>query len=360
MLLNSRTGQTMSDKTQTRDTEPPRAARGRKKSGLSSARIRAGVVIAVAIVAGLVAWIALRHTGTKANTAVTATAATAVSPSGLASAAATAGIPIYWAGPKVGYTLEYRRTASNDVYVRYLPAGVSVGSSQAYLTIGTYPLSNAFAVTKKAAAASGTVKVEIGHGGVAFYSSSAPEHVYFAYPRTNTQVEVYDPSSAAAARSLVTAGQIVTVSSASAPSAAGVAAHAVSPAGIKTLSTSLAQPIYWVGAEKGTTYELTQTADGKIYLRYLPKGVAVGSTTAYLTIGTYPVKSAYTVVKGLLKTSGWASVKAPGKAVAGYDKRVPSSVYVAFPGSSFQIEVYSPSPARAKSLVTSGQVVAVT
>jgi len=41
------------------------------------------------------------------------------------------------------------------------------------------------------------------------------------------------------------------------------------------------------------------------------------------------------------------------------DKARPTSAYLAFPGSDFQIEVYHPSAARALRLATSGQVAPV-
>ena len=67
---------------------------------------------------------------------------------------AALGIPIYWAGKRAGVTYELTKTADNRVFIRYLPAGVPIGSSKPYLTIGTYPLSNAFIVTRRLAASS--------------------------------------------------------------------------------------------------------------------------------------------------------------------------------------------------------------
>ena len=40
-------------------------------------------------------------------------------------------------------------------------------------------------------------------------------------------------------------------------------------------------------------YELTQTPTGRSYIRYLPFSVHAGSSTPYLTIGTYPLAHAY-------------------------------------------------------------------
>ncbi len=78
---------------------------------------------------------------------------------------AALGIPIYWAGEQPGVTYELTKTDDNRVFIRYLPAGVPIGSNQPYLTIGTYPVSDAFIVTSRLAAKSGSVSVEIGKDG---------------------------------------------------------------------------------------------------------------------------------------------------------------------------------------------------
>ena len=114
-----------------------------------------------------------------------------------------------------------------------------------------------------------------------------------------------------------------------------------------------------MGSESNVTYELTQTPDGRIYVRYLPQGVKVGSRQRYLTVATYPLKNAYaTTLSGAgQKTS--VKVSVGGGGVAYYGKQIPNSVYVAYPGSNYQIEVYDPSQGRARSLVTGGHVVPV-
>src|SRR5215212_7361318 len=38
------------------------------------------------------------------------------------------------------------------------------------------------------------------------------------------------------------------------------------------LSSKLGHPVYWAGPESATTYELTQTSGGSVYVRYLPAG----------------------------------------------------------------------------------------
>ena len=86
----------------------------------------------------------------------------------------------------------------------------------------------------------------------------------------------------------------------------------VTPGGLQTLVGALQRPIYWAGEEPGKTYELTQSADGKVYLRYLPHGVRVGTQKAELTVGTYPVASAFTVTQGRRREVGLRTGPRPG------------------------------------------------
>jgi hypothetical protein len=120
------------------------------------------------------------------------------------------GIPIYWAGKQSGVTYELTKTADNRVFVRYLPAGTPIGSSKPYLTIGTYPVSHAFAVTSKVAADSSSDPVDIGKDGVAFSRRKSPESVYLAYRGSNVQIEVYDPTPGRA-RDLVASRRVTAV-----------------------------------------------------------------------------------------------------------------------------------------------------
>ena len=45
--------------------------------------------------------------------------------------------------------------------------------------------------------------------------------------------------------------------------------------------------------------------------------------------------------------------------IALVDQAYPKSIHVAYPGSDYQVEVFSPSPARTRQVVVSGQVAAV-
>ena len=131
----------------------------------------------------------------------------AVSESQLKSLASQSSQPIYWAGPKHG-TYELTRTTDGRTYIRYLPSADKVGDrTPNYLTVGTYPTKQAFSALRRAAARDGAVSANVDHGGLLVFNNSAPKSVYFSYPKSGYQVEVYDPSPLQA-RGLVLSGSI--------------------------------------------------------------------------------------------------------------------------------------------------------
>jgi len=267
---------------------------------------------------------------------------------------AALGRPVYWIGPQRGVTYEFTETADRHIYVRYLPVGVAAGSPHAYLTVASYPVVNAFAVTRAAADRRDAVKLAV-PGGVGFYVKTRPTDAWIAFPGSHTQIELYDPSGAAATR-LVAAGRLGLVGG----SAAGQThATRTSAPALRSLATKLHRPIYWLGAQPGRTLELTRAADGRIDLRYLPGGVAPGSPRAFLAVGTYPLAHAFETTLAAARTSGAVRIPLPNGAVAFYAKTRPTNVYVAFPGVNEQVEVYDPSPQAARSLVAAGKLAPV-
>jgi len=118
--------------------------------------------------------------------------------------------PIYWAGPKPG-AYELTRTTDGRIYIRYLPSADKVGDrTPSYLTVGTYPTKQAFPAINRAAARQGGVSANIDQGGLLVFNNSTPKSVYFSYPKSGYQVEVYDPSPQQA-RTLVLGGKITPV-----------------------------------------------------------------------------------------------------------------------------------------------------
>ena len=131
-------------------------------------------------------------------------------------------------------------------------------------------------------------------------------------------------------------------------------AVAVSEARLRTLA-SRGRAVYWTGPRSDMTYELTQTPDGRAYVRYLPAGVRVGTDRPFPTVATYPLRNAYAVTKSASEQRGSVAVKVPG-GVAFYSVAKPTSVYVAFRGVNEQIEVFDPSPAHVRAVVAGGLV----
>ena len=61
-------------------------------------------------------------------------------------------------------------------------------------------------------------------------------------------------------------------------------------------------------------------------------------------------------MKKAAKAPGARTFKVKGGGTALVNENTPTSVYLAYPGSEYQIEVFDPDPARALKLVTSGQI----
>lgn len=118
--------------------------------------------------------------------------------------------------------------------------------------------------------------------------------------------------------------------------------------------------VYWAGPVPGFKIELTKTKNGNVFVRYLPSAVPVGDMKpAYTTIATYPRKQAYNAVVGAAKGRGQVRRNTPGGAVAVYNRRRPTSVYLAYPNSNYLVEIYAAASQEAQQLATSGRIAPV-
>jgi hypothetical protein len=116
-------------------------------------------------------------------------------------------------------------------------------------------------------------------------------------------------------------------------------------------------PVFWAGPRSGARYEFTETNDGSAYVRYLTGGADVGDPKpGYLTIATYPLENGYARVVAASKRRGAESERLQNGGLALVNPDRPSSVYLAYPRGKYQVEVYDPSPNRARDLVFSGAV----
>jgi hypothetical protein len=331
----------------------------RRRSLLLGPRIRVGAVVALALAVGFVAWLVLRDRGSSTKPAQPASAS-AASVQELQSLAASLGHPIFWLGPKSGYTYELTNTQSGKIYVRYLPPGVEVGANTPYLTVATYPFSGAFAAIQKQAAISGIDSVKLPQGGLAVLDRGYPKSVHAAYPGVDFQIEVFDPTPSAAMQT-VAAGHLAALGSLKTTSAtpAGPKPAAVSVTGLRSLAASLGHPIYWAGPRPGYTYELTQTSNGNVFIRYLPPGVNVGAPAGYLTVATYPFPNAFAAIQRTSNGNKTGTIRLGGGGLAVVDGQYPKSIHLAYPHSDVQVEVFDPSPARVRQVVSAGKIAAV-
>jgi hypothetical protein len=157
---------------------------------------------AIAIVVGVLA-----STGGSAQPAGAAPATTSVShigPTGMNATALRAYVattlkqPVWWAGPRKGYVYELTRSTNGSIYIRYLPPGARVGDPAAnYLLVATYPYADAFTRLENVAGGAGRTLTD---GAFVLPDSASPRSVHLAFPQSNYEIEVYDPSPAVAQR----------------------------------------------------------------------------------------------------------------------------------------------------------------
>jgi hypothetical protein len=343
------------------ESPQPRAVGRSARRLLGSPSGRIAAVAAAAAVAGAVALgshVADESPVAAARQQPVRAAPISVSEKGLSTFAGTLGHPLYWAGPAEGETYELTSTADGRAYIRYLPAGTRVGDARSpFRTIGTYPQPDAFATLEATAKAQGVSTVPVAGGGLAFQDVRRPTSAYLAYPGSDVQIEVYDGAPGRALK-LVTDGRISPV--VAPPPTGGAAPRVASVGQLAALRAEIGHPVYWLGATAGTTYEVTRTADDRVYVRYLPKGVQVGDERpSYVTVGTYPQAGALAALKAGASSAGAMTFPVRGGGTAYVDGKRPTSVYVAFPGADVQVEVFAPDSARARDLVASGALAAV-
>ena len=89
--------------------------------------IRVAAVVAIALAVAFVVWLVFKPDGDKNKqpTTIKRAPVTAVTAADLRALQKQVGHPVYWAGPKRGYTYELSRTADGNIYLRYLPPGVA-------------------------------------------------------------------------------------------------------------------------------------------------------------------------------------------------------------------------------------------
>ena len=138
-------------------------------------------------------------------------------------------------------------------------------------------------------------------------------------------------------------------------SAAANTSGLVSQADLAALVGTLGHSLYWAGDQGLTTYELSATKPNT-YIRYLPSGVAAGSTDQYLTVATYEQQNAYQGLESAAKSPGATWSKLSGGALVVQPGDKPKSAYFAFPQANLLMEVFDPTPGRAYELIRTGVI----
>lgn len=157
-----------------------------------------GAVIGLALVVGVVAWLATGDDDETASAPAETAEVRIVDEGELGGLAAEIGQPLYWAGPVEGAELELTELPEQGgVQVRYLEEGA--GEADA-LTVGSYPLPDPTSAIDAIAAEAGATVRTSRDGREVVASAERPTSVYFASPDNSVQVEVYDPSPARALR----------------------------------------------------------------------------------------------------------------------------------------------------------------
>jgi hypothetical protein len=136
-------------------------------------------------------------------------------------------------------------------------------------------------------------------------------------------------------------------------------AEIVSAAALRTGVAMHESPVYWAGTTAGTELELSRPSADRTYVRYLPESAKAGDPRPFLTVGSYSFEDPTGTLRSRGEQPGGVVISAPGGGVAYFDRKDPKSVYLAYPGTEVEIEVFSPEFKEALQLVTEGRIVPV-
>jgi hypothetical protein len=175
-------------------------------------RVRLGFAALILVVAIVLGGIALLggDSGNDSSESGSSEEAVALSESELLARASSLDGPVFWIGPRVGTeSYELRSTPSGQVYIRYLTGDAEAGDPRPdFLTIGTYPVTEALQALKAATkTGEGSQKLSQ-HEGYAVFSSNEATNAYVVFDdQPDLQVEIYSPQVGEAAQ-LATSGSL--------------------------------------------------------------------------------------------------------------------------------------------------------
>lgn len=142
-------------------------------------------------------------------------------------------------------------------------------------------------------------------------------------------------------------------------STASAEARIVSVKALRAATGAQGTPVYWAGASAGSKLELSQPAPDRTYVRYLTGNVEAGDPRPFLTVGSYRFENPTEALHNRGSEPGGVVASAPGNGVVYFDRTNPKSVYLAFPNTEVEVEVFAPEFKEALQLVTDGRIVPV-
>ncbi|HXY84006.1 MAG TPA: hypothetical protein VEH52_00875 [Gaiellaceae bacterium] len=139
------------------------------------------------------------------------------------------------------------------------------------------------------------------------------------------------------------------------PAIVAVKPEIVSAVTLRQMARALGQPVYWAGSRAGTRIEFTRASSGSTYVRYLTGSAKAGDKRPnFVVVATYAQPDAYARVEAIAKKQNLDMVDLPNGAVAVTEPGSPRNIHVVFKTLPYQVEVYAPSAAEARSIVQSG------
>jgi hypothetical protein len=136
-------------------------------------------------------------------------------------------------------------------------------------------------------------------------------------------------------------------------------ARVVSVQALRGVAGAEPTPIYWAGATEGTKLELSQPSADRTYVRYLTGDAEAGDPQPFLTVGSYRFEDPTAALRSRGGEPGGVLASAPGGGVVYFDQADPKSVYLAYPSTEVEVEVFAPEFKEALQLVTDGRIVPV-
>jgi hypothetical protein len=131
----------------------------------------------------------------------------------------------------------------------------------------------------------------------------------------------------------------------------------VTAAQLSEFAAGADRPVYWVGGgEEGVEYELKETSEGEVHVRYLEEGTEPGDGT-FLTVVTYPAADGVAALeRSAASRENLELGRTDNGAVLLIDPESPKNANLAYPGDDVHIEVFGPVPGEALRLAVDGEV----